>query len=160
MFCMMTAVPRCCAREAKPLVRFLRCGRHGGRSAVEGGRLWPIGRDATCHLRPAPPCLTNALSNEHFRSDRIFFGDFIESALARRAKFPPIFPVVPACSHYLSPCWGPPRRQPGLEEGVMCGGKALGSMAGTLIWMPRARRVRAGDRALIVRWTRGGGGGG
>ena len=33
-------------------------------------------------------------------------------------------------------------RVPGLEEGVMFGGKALGQMAGTLIWMPGAPGVR------------------
>ena len=34
-----------------------------------------------------------------------------ESTLARWAKFAPVFPVVPLFPQFLSPCWGPPRRQ-------------------------------------------------
>ena len=34
-----------------------------------------------------------------------------ESMLARRATFSLISPAVRPFPHFLSPCWGPPRRQ-------------------------------------------------
>ena len=30
---------------------------------------------------------------------------------AHRAKSSPVFPVIPIFPHFLSRCWGPPRRQ-------------------------------------------------
>ena len=69
---------------------------------------------------------------------------------ARRAKFSPTFPQLSPFFPFFCPHVGTLERagvrEPGLEEGVMFGGKALGLMAGALIWLPG----RPGKRTLGI----------